>query len=68
MWASADTYPHFQFFNTALHADVFIMVTHGGFGFHVQEIAMRFGPDVLTLFFKVHPQENLPTSSVLQFH
>ncbi|KAM0611017.1 hypothetical protein D7B24_006128 [Verticillium nonalfalfae] len=40
------------FFNTALHADVFIMVVHGGFGFHVQDIAMRFGPDVLTVFFK----------------
>ncbi|KAM0274945.1 hypothetical protein ACHAQH_007713 [Verticillium albo-atrum] len=40
------------FFNTALHADVFIMVVHGGFGYHVQDIAMRFGPDVLTVFFK----------------
>ncbi|KAH6684932.1 integral membrane protein [Plectosphaerella plurivora] len=40
------------FFNTALHADVFIMVVHGGFGFHVQDIATRFGPEVLTLFFK----------------
>ncbi|KAM0335545.1 hypothetical protein ACHAQA_000593 [Verticillium albo-atrum] len=40
------------FFNTALHADVFTMVVHGGFGFHVQDIAMRFGPDVLTVFFK----------------
>ncbi len=29
------------------------MVVHGGFGFHVQDIAMRFGPDVLTVFFKV---------------
>lgn len=29
------------------------MVAHGGFGFHVQDIAMRFGPDVLTVFFKV---------------
>ncbi|KAI6369137.1 hypothetical protein MCOR25_004492 [Pyricularia grisea] len=41
------------FFNTALHIDILIMVHRGGFGFHVDEIAKRFGPDVLELFFKV---------------
>lgn len=30
-----------------------IMVFHGGFGFHVDDIYIRFGPDVLTIFFKV---------------
>ncbi|KAH7131010.1 integral membrane protein [Dactylonectria macrodidyma] len=39
-------------FNTGLHADMFIMVLRGGFSFHVQDVAMRFGPDALTLFFK----------------
>lgn len=29
------------------------MCLKGGFGFHVAEIAVRFGPDVLTYFFKV---------------
>ncbi|KAH8846063.1 hypothetical protein MCOR27_010397 [Pyricularia oryzae] len=41
------------FFNTALHVDILIMVHRGGFGFHVDEIAKRFGPDALELFFKV---------------
>ncbi|TLS26695.1 hypothetical protein PpBr36_04408 [Pyricularia pennisetigena] len=43
----------FQFFNTALHVDVLIMVHRGGFGFHVDDIVKRFGPDALELFFKV---------------
>lgn len=42
-----------QIFNTALHIDMYIMVFNGGFSFHVQDVAMRFGPDVLTVFFKV---------------
>ncbi|TLD24076.1 hypothetical protein PspLS_06548 [Pyricularia sp. CBS 133598] len=40
-------------FNTALHVDVLIMVHRGGFGFHVDDIAKRFGPDTLEIFFKV---------------
>ncbi|KAH9900526.1 integral membrane protein [Xylariomycetidae sp. FL2044] len=40
------------FFNTALHTDVLVMVRHGGFGFHVQDIATRFGPGVVTIFFQ----------------
>ncbi|KAF7558101.1 hypothetical protein G7Z17_g21 [Cylindrodendrum hubeiense] len=39
-------------FNTALHSDMFIMVLNGGFSFHVQDVAMRFGPNATTLFFK----------------
>jgi hypothetical protein len=42
-----------KLFNTALHMDCILMVTHGGFGFHTLEIYARFGPDTATFFFKV---------------
>ncbi|KAF2204466.1 hypothetical protein GQ43DRAFT_446691 [Delitschia confertaspora ATCC 74209] len=38
--------------NCALHACCMLLVTHGGFGFHTQEIYTRFGPDTATFFFK----------------
>jgi hypothetical protein len=42
-----------KLFNTALHMDCILMVTHGGFGFHTLEVYARFGPDTATFFFKV---------------
>ncbi|PSN59357.1 hypothetical protein BS50DRAFT_626789 [Corynespora cassiicola Philippines] len=38
--------------NTALHTCCMLLVTRGGFGFHTQDIFVRFGPDVATFFFK----------------
>lgn len=45
----------FKLFNYGLHLDTLLMCLKGGFGFHVGEIMVRFGPDVLTYFFKVGP-------------
>lgn len=42
-----------KLFNYGLHLDTLLMCLKGGFGFHVAEIIVRFGPDVLTFFFKV---------------
>ena len=42
------------------------MCLKGGFGFHVAEIAVRFGPDVLTYFFKV--SQLMLTLNQKQYH
>lgn len=39
-------------FNIGLQIDMYIMVFHGGFGFHGMEIIERFGNDTLVLFLK----------------
>ncbi|KAH8907463.1 hypothetical protein BR93DRAFT_878188 [Coniochaeta sp. PMI_546] len=39
-------------FTIGLHIDMYIMVLHGGFGFHVLDIIQRFGMDTLVLFLK----------------
>ena len=42
-----------ELFNIGLHVDCWLMVLHGGFGFHLMDVAVRFGPDTVTFFFKV---------------
>ncbi|KAB5513518.1 integral membrane protein [Coniochaeta sp. 2T2.1] len=39
-------------FTISLHINMYILVLHGGFGFHVLEIVQRFGKGTLVLFFK----------------
>ncbi|AEO60045.1 hypothetical protein MYCTH_2308849 [Thermothelomyces thermophilus ATCC 42464] len=39
-------------FTIGLHVDMYIMVLRGGFGFHGQDIVLRFGMDTLVLFLK----------------
>lgn len=38
--------------NTALHTLLILLVVYGAFGFHVQEIYVRFSPNNATFFFK----------------
>ncbi|KAH7081547.1 hypothetical protein BKA63DRAFT_530547 [Paraphoma chrysanthemicola] len=38
--------------NIGLHTDQILLCVYGGFGFHLQDIFARFGPDNATFFFK----------------